>query len=149
MVFAIVDKQSSPAVNPGQVFQLSDETASRDKTLTYNTTLVSGRRMRLLSLRVELTTSTGVLVRRIRIQIQDSGNDVLFEKELATTFNTASSAHTWQLALDQEEFVGIDQDQERLPSDLYLLPGQTLHVDEADNRNAADTMQVHLVGMVE
>lgn len=144
MVFAIIDRGGRGADK--SVILISDETADRDKTLAYDTDIGVGNQMEILSVRVELSTDIAATARRILLEIQDSAADVVRQYEVRPTFSTASNSHVWELQHDLEEALGVGLDTMKLPPNFYLLPGQSLLITEADNRDASDTMVVHVLG---
>jgi hypothetical protein len=144
MVFARID--NSAQGRPRNVILLSDETASRDKTLAYDTDVAEGSKLEILSVRVELTTDIAATARRIQLEVQDSAADVVRQFEFIPTFSTASNSNVWEAAPGQVERTGADADHVTLPPDFFLLPGQSLLISEADNQDASDTMVVHVLG---
>lgn len=124
---------------------LSEEAATRDKVLDFDADVAEGKRLQLLSVRVELTTDNLSTARRIQLQVKDSGgSDVVRQFEFIPTFSTASSAKVWEAAIGVIERDDVSVAQVALPSDFMLLPGQTLEINEADNRDVDDTLVVHV-----
>lgn len=146
MVFARID--NSAQGRPRNVVLLSDETASRDKTLAYDTDVAEGSKLEILSVRVELTTDLAATARRIQLEVQDSAADVVRQFEFVPTFSAASTSHSWEAAPGQVERTGTDADLVTLPPGFFLLPGQSLLIQEADSRDASDTMVVHVTGRI-
>lgn len=148
MAWQVADSQSMRRIGMEYIALSEEDLNDSDKSLVYTTDVGRGSKMLVASIRIEFAASATVGSRALAIQVLDSGSDVIRALELVTTV-AASETKNFEMAPGLDQVAGSIVNYEQLPSDFYLMHGQSMRIyDSASIDGAADDMTLHVTGII-
>lgn len=127
---------------------LSEETVDdNSKDLVYNTDIGFGDRARFTGIRIAYVATATAGTRTIVMRVLDSAGDTVRELRCTVTI-TAGQTQSYDLAPGNVSNTGTPNLQP-MPSNFYLLPGQTLRFLDSANVAAADDLIIYASAVVE